>query len=90
MRKVFKLFAFISGAIVMIAGFSSCNKQECCSVSGTEFGISYSSKICEDGSATSTIGSSTISGDWDEDYSSWAEAKADAEAEGASCSKEKK
>jgi len=34
MRKALKFTAMLFGAVAFIAGTSSCNKEECCTVSG--------------------------------------------------------
>lgn len=78
------------GAFVMIAGSSSCKKDdsnECCSMSWNEGENSYSAKACEDGTASYTTNGETETSSWKEGDSSytWAELKESALESGASC-----
>ena len=87
--KSFKLLAMLFGAIVMIAGFNSCSKDddsnECCTITYSYGTYSYTITACEDGTVTYNEGGEIDVGTWHDEHSNWAEVKAGMLVEGASC-----
>ena len=78
--KIFKYSAMVIGAAAMITGFNSCKKDEdkkdeCCTLSYTYDGETASANACEDGTITYSYGGTTETGNWHDDYGSWAEVK---------------
>lgn len=79
----------VFGAASLIFGINSCDKDddnECCTLTYTDGDETYTVRACEDGSITYTYNDQTYSYNWKDDFDSWAEIKAEAIAEGATCS----
>ena len=86
--RIFKSIAMLFGAVVLITGLNSCNKDddiECCTFSYTEGDITYSYKACEDGDITLSYGDVTEKYSWKDEYGSWKEVKDIFLDYGASC-----
>lgn len=90
--KLIKLSAQLLGVVALIFGASSCNKDddagiECCTFTATYDSYTITGKACEDGTYTYTYDGTTTSGNWEDDYDSWAEVKAELISDyGATCS----
>ncbi len=80
--KFLKLSAIAFGALAMMTGFGSCEKdeEECCRFTYTYDGNKITARACEDSDMKVTYeyadgSKETYSYDWHDEYDSWSELK---------------
>jgi len=77
--RIYKSIAMLFGAVVLITGLNSCNKDDdikCCTFSYTYDGSTYSYEACENGTLTYSLDGDVVDKySWKDDYGSWKEVK---------------